>query len=70
MKDNFVTSGLNVGDLLKILNRMMLNKQITEKSIIVIDSFDGYRIGVKKAIIEKKETITLTTILHQEQLSD
>lgn len=70
MKDNFVTTGLNVGDLQKALNRMILNKKITEKSLVVIDSFDGYRIGVKKAIIEKKETITLTTILHQEQLSD
>jgi len=70
MNDNFVTTGLNVGDLQKTLKRMILNKQITEKSIIVIDSFDGYRIGVKKAKIESKETITLTTILHQEQLSD
>jgi len=38
--------------------------------MIVIDSFDSYRIGIEKLTTEDNETITLTAILQTEQLYD
>ena len=70
MKDNVVTHGLKVNELLKNLSDMIVNKEIDLDSIVVIDSFDGYRIGVDKLTIEDNETVTLTAILHIEQLYD
>ena len=70
MKDNVVTHGLKVNELIEKLGDMIINKEINLDSIVVIDSFDGYRLGIDRLTAEDNETITITAMLHTEQLYD
>lgn len=70
MKDNVVTRGLKLDEFLERIGDMIFNKEIDLDSIVVIDSFDGYRLGIDKLTTEDNETVTLTAILHTEQLYD
>lgn len=70
MKDNVVTHGLKVNELIEKIGDMIINKEINLDSIVVIDSYDGYRLGVDKLTTEDNETVTLTAMLHTEQLYD
>ncbi len=70
MRENVVTDGLKIGDLLNTLNNMVSSGAAHNETIIVIDSFDGYRHGIEEVINENGKTITITTKLHDELLKD
>lgn len=66
MKENVVTNGLKVENLLQSLQKMISSGVIDGETIVVIDTFDGYRHGVKKVIIEEQATLTISAKLHEE----
>lgn len=70
MRDNVVTDGLTIGDLLNTLNDMVSSGAINHETILTIDSLDGYRHGIEKITNENKEVLTVTTKLHDELLKD
>lgn len=66
MQNNFVGDSLNVKELLQSLHEMLSEGSIDGETLIVIDSFDGYRHGIEKLSCENNETLTIGVKIHKE----
>lgn len=66
MKGNIVVDGLRVEDLLKSLQEMISSEIINNNTIVVLDTFDGYRHDIESIFCEERKTLTISAKLHEE----
>jgi hypothetical protein len=66
MQNNFVVDGMNVKELLQSLHEMLSAGTIDNQTIVVIDTYDGYRHGIEKVFCENSESLTFGAKIHEE----
>lgn len=64
MRENVVVDGLNVEGLLKSLHQMVSSGIISNNTIVVLDTFDGYRHGIQELILENEGVLTISAKIH------
>lgn len=66
MKENVVLNGLNIKNLMDSIEKMLAEGLVSNNTVVTIDTFDGYRHGIEKLVVEGREVLTISAKIHGE----